>query len=922
MQKFYKKLIALGMLLFIIPFFYFPLNSKALNQDNTSFIIQNTDSFVEDFTSTTYRDGGSTDAFGWGMDTLTNNKNLTMTALDFEASLNPIRSIDVQGRKVYAVQYNPASTMESLNVYSINNPSNIYRTGFRSSLQRQMSIAVSGDYLFVGRGPTGPYISTYNYQDPFSIGSHLGNFVIDGTPLDIEINGYLVYFTVFNSISGYSLRVLNAENPSLFNNVMPASWSATNLSKGIAIDGDTAYVAAHTDGFYIVDVSDQNNFVQLGWTDTPGEATDVVIDGTIAYVADGNAGVQIIDISNPASPEIIATHDTSGYTQELVLQGNTLFIADGGGGIVIVDVANPAHPVFIPQMHYLPYTYDVDLYGGVLVVATQLGLYTFSCGPGITRIQNEVFANPFDQFNVLDVRVKDDIAICVGGADGIYTLNVRDPNNPILLDSHIAASPAFYRKLDVQGNFAYVTDYGSGGGIRAYDITDPNNIVQADSIGLNYALDVVLYGDVAIVADGPAGIYIMNITDPYNMVYWCSFTDIFNNVTAVDVQCGNLYVVDENGGLITNSFYVFDITDIDVEVSVGAYSVNAEFFDIFVDGDVAYTSDLERMLPFNITDPTNPYWTTWTNNDSYGVWGFGPFALNAAGQHGVDLVDCTVMTASDPTICSYPNATAALQITTYGDYTYIANTTNLIILRHFESLADTYVAGSSFAQSLEVDSTDYLIYNATLTPDDYIPSLTAINYFMSADGGVHWEAVTPGLLHTFQNPGNDLRFHVEFFGPKYVSPQLYEVNLVYFYNVEPGAPTLTDFGDVVTVTELHITWNASLDDFGIDHYQLQMASDIGFSSIADEYNTPTLSQDITGMANGKYYFRVRSVDVFGLNSDWSNTVEVQIEILVTSSPGIIFPWWAYVIIGCGLVAIILIIVISVVISRKKKTLTR
>ncbi len=914
--KFYKKLIALSLLFLIVPFFYLPMSTETWNQNNANLTIQNTDVFVEDFTSTTFRDG-ATNAYGWGTGTLTNRKNLTMSELDFEPSIHPIKSIDVQGRKAYAVQYNPTIALESLNIYSINDPSNIYRTGFRSSMRLLQTIAVSGDYIWTGVGPTLPRIASYNYQDPFSIGTWVGSYYTDGDLTDIEVNGYFVYFTAFNSTSGFSLRVLNAEDPDVFDNVMPASWSATNLSKGIAIDGDTAYVTAHTAGFYIVDVSDQNSFVQLGWVDTPGNATDVVIDGNIAYVTDGYEGVQIIDISNPASPVIIASYDTNGYAQKLVLQGNTLFIADGLGGIAMADVANPAHPVFIPQWTSISYTYDVDLYGGVLVVATEDGLHTFSCGPGITKIQNEVFANPFDQYNVMDVRVKGDIAICVGGSDGIYTLDVSDPNNPILLDQHVEAVPADYRKLDIQGNFAYVADFGGSNGIRVYDISDPSNIVHTHSVGLTYATDVAVYGDVAFVADGSYGVYIMNITDPYNMVFWSSFTNIFNNVTAVDVQCGNLYVVDENGGSIVNSFHIFDITDIDVEVQVGVESVEAQFYDVYVDGDVAYTSDLDWMLALNITDITNPYLTTWTNDDSYGVWGFGPYALNAGGPDGVSLTDCTDMSASDPTISNYPDATGALQITTYGDYTFIANTSSLIILRHFESLADTYVAGSSVAQSYEVDSTDYMIYTATLTPDNYIPSLTSINYYMSADGGVHWEAVTPGVEHTFLNTGNDLRFRVEFLGPKYQSPQLYGITLDYFYNTEPTIPLLNDPGVLIKVSSVEVTWNASIDDVSVDHYELQVANESSFATSISTFIVSGLSYTVTGLTNGNYFFRVRAVDDYDLPSDWSTTVDIDVSI-----PAINLPWWAYAIIGGGLVAIILIIVISSLIRRKKKTSTR
>jgi len=909
-----KKLISLSLLVLILPLFTIQVNGETLNPVNTTFTTQSVEVFVENFTTDALEDAGATNAYGWGSGALTNSKNLSMTALDFEPSLNPVKSIDVQGRKVYAVQYNPSTSTESLNIYSINDPSNIYRTGFRDSMQEQISIAVSGDYIFAGRGGTLPVMASYTYTDPFGAGIWHGNYGISGDPTDIEINGYFVYFTVFNSTSGYSLRVLNAENPALYNNVLPASWSATNYSKGLAIDGNTAYVAAHTDGFYIVDVSNQYSFSTIGWCDTPGNATDVVVKGNYAYVTDGYEGVQIIDISNPAAPVLVANYNTIGYAQKLVLQGNSLFVADGLGGIAMVDVANPEHPVFIPPWFFLPYTYDIDLYGGYVVVGTEAGIHTFRCGPGITKIQNEVFANPFDLYNVSDVRVKGDIAICVGGSNGIFTLDVSDPNNPILLDQHVEGAPANYRKLDVQGNYAYVADYGSGGGIRAYDITDPSNIVYADVVGLTYATDVALYGDIAFVADGTAGVYVMNVTDPYDMVYWCSFTDIFNNVTAIDVEGAKLYVVDENGGTVTNCFYVFDITDIDIEVQLGVDSVDAYFYDVFVDGDVVYTSDENWMLPYNVTDPTNPYYTLgYTHGESFGCWGFGPYVLSADSYEGVSLCDLTDMSALDPRISVFTNATAAYQITTSGDYTYIANTSNLIILRHFESLADTYVDGVSTATSLEIDAMPAgEIYTATLTPDDYIPPGTFIDYYMSADGGANWEAVTPGVEHVFTNIGDDLRWRVDIGGPKYASPHIYEITIDYTYNAQPDTPTLNAIGDQ-SIGMFKVSWDAVNDDGVIDHYVLQMSDSGTFTEILKEW-TPSKTEKFVMVSKGTLSFRVQAVDDEGMASEFS-FIET---ITVSMSSGLLMG-----IIGGGAAVLILAIVIPVVlVSRKKKMATR
>ncbi|MHA1245473.1 MAG: LVIVD repeat-containing protein, partial [Candidatus Heimdallarchaeota archaeon] len=543
---------------------------------------------------------------------------------------------------------------------------------------------------------------------------------------------------------------------------------------------------------------------------------------------------------------------------------------------------------------------------------TEAGIHTFACGPGITKIQNEVCANPFDQFNVTDVRVKGDIAICVGGSDGIFTLDVSDPNNPVLLDQHIEDAPANYRKLDVQGNFAYVADYGDG--IRVYDITDPTNLIHADRGGLSYATDIALYGDMAFVADGPYGIYNYNVTDPYNIVFQSSFADIFVNVTAVDVEGAKLYVVEDDNGAIQPSFFVFDITDVDNEVQLGNQGLDALFYDVFVDGDIAYTSDTTWMLPYNISDPTTPVWTTWTTAESYGVWGFGPYALSAGGSFGVTLYDCTnIVYGFDPANVNYPDATGAMQITTYGDYTYIANSSNLLILRHFESLADTYVAGMSTATSLEIDAMPVgEIYTATLTPDQFVPPGTTVDYYMSANGGANWEAVTPGVEHVFTNIGDDLRWRAEIGGPKSASPQIYEVTIDYTYNAQPDTPTLNAIGNQ-KIGMFKVTWDAVNDDGVIDHYVLQMSDSATFTEILKEW-TPSKAEKFVMVGKGTLSFRVQAVDDEGLASEFSFIETMS----VSMSSGLLMG-----IIGGGAAVLILAIVIPVVlISRKKKMATR
>jgi len=78
---------------------------------------------------------------------------------------------------------------------------------------------------------------------------------------------------------------------------------------------------------------------------------------------------------------------------------------------------------------------------------------------------------------------------------------------------------------------------------------------------------------------------------------------------------------------------------------------------------------------------------------------------------------------------------------------------------------DSYSA-QAVAQSLKLNTFGLTsnIYKATLTTDEILNDLI-INYFLSADGGVNWEAASKGIEHIFHHPGRDLRWKAELRNP-------------------------------------------------------------------------------------------------------------------------------------------------------------
>jgi hypothetical protein len=220
-----------------------------------------------------------------------------------------------------------------------------------------------------------------------------------------------------------------------------------------------------------------------------------------------------------------------------------------------------------------------------------------------------------------------------------------------------------------------------------------------------------------------------------------------------------------------------------------------------------------------------------------------------------------------------------------GDYVYACGDIYLSISRIYEGAASNFFTGTTSAVSLEIDSTDEQIENATLNAQSWIPAGTQILYELSADGGAHWEIVTPGVEHNFMYFGNDLRFRANITSNYTdISPHLYEITIDYEYNDVPSTPSLTDPGITDDDGEFTVTWSASIDDGYIDHYVLQMSDSASFSTILDSWTLTGTSQPVSGLSNNTYYFRVRAVDDDSVSSPWSSTESIEVAIPPATTP--------------------------------------
>ncbi|MFW9888509.1 MAG: fibronectin type III domain-containing protein [Candidatus Thorarchaeota archaeon] len=107
-------------------------------------------------------------------------------------------------------------------------------------------------------------------------------------------------------------------------------------------------------------------------------------------------------------------------------------------------------------------------------------------------------------------------------------------------------------------------------------------------------------------------------------------------------------------------------------------------------------------------------------------------------------------------------------------------------------------------------------------------------------------------------------------------------------NQPPTEPVLDDPGTTITVSNLLVNWTDGYDlEGGIDHYELQMSSSIDFSVILDQWSVFTTDHLVTGLSDGTYYFRVKTVDDRGAGSPWSNNESVFVDMNGPSISGLV-----------------------------------
>ena len=229
------------------------------------------------------------------------------------------------------------------------------------------SISLGGGYAFAG-GSIRLYI--FNISDPphpASIDTLCGGAIKDSV-----LSGSYLYAAVPDYFAICDLS--NLSNIHWEANPPPAgAWAS-----GVALKGNTTYLADATLGMRIYNAANTSGAYQIGiYNPAPASQyfTDVEVDGNVAYLTDWYGHkLHIVNVTNPAAPaklgEFLSPEDMNalkiGRNPWIGADKRYAFIADGFEGVRLLDVTNTASPVQIGQVSDLGFTRDIAVDGSYI----------------------------------------------------------------------------------------------------------------------------------------------------------------------------------------------------------------------------------------------------------------------------------------------------------------------------------------------------------------------------------------------------------------------------------------------------------------------------------------------------------------------------------------------------------------------------
>jgi hypothetical protein len=290
-------------------------------------------------------------------------------------------SVAVSGDYVYVGWGDDsANGTQGLRVISVADPAYPVEVGYVKTPGNALAVVIEGEYAYVADDTGGlRIISVADPANPVEVGYY--NKL--GRTRDVAVVDGYAYVT---DIDSGGLRVFSVSDPS--HPVLVGYFNRPVLSSGVAVSGDHAYVVS--DSLRVISISDPANPVQVGICEAAAGST-VAVSGYYAYIADMNFMLRVTRVSDPAHPIVVWKHPPQVTGVGVVVVDGYAYVAAEIRGLRVMSLADPGHPVevgYYVDSQWTAFAEGVVATGDYAYVAYGVkGLQIFQyCGAGVEEM--------------------------------------------------------------------------------------------------------------------------------------------------------------------------------------------------------------------------------------------------------------------------------------------------------------------------------------------------------------------------------------------------------------------------------------------------------------------------------------------------------------------------------------------------------
>jgi len=424
-------------------------------------------------------------------------------------------------------------------------------------------------------------------------------------------------------------------------------WVGGLDTPGRAVDlvrsGEHLFVADET-ALRILDVSSPLEPREIAWV--PDLATEVALMGddhaVLGCWTEGDIGwIVTVDVSDPSAPEVVGLAAT-GWILDLAVQGHYAYVAGNYPDFTVVDLSDPRAPVVVATLNLSP-IFPTPAAGGIAVEGDFAYLSVFNGGVAVFDISDP--AHP--------------------RAAGVLNLWLQTSSGEAAVSG---------RYLYMAGQWEELSD---ASGLWIIDVANPGAPVVAGIASTAAAADVVLAGDLALVADKLSGLAVVDIRDGHAPEVRCLAGA--PSVQGVALAPGFALLAGHGRGV-----QVIDLSHLDNPEMMGEVSTTGDSRGLAVSGALAVLADGDALDLVDVTDPQAPRWiaSLATPGNATEVAVQGEYAYVADSDPSLTVVDI-----SDP---AQPSVVGSIDTPNFSNDVAIAG-------------SHAYVAyGNGFAAGLAV----------------------------------------------------------------------------------------------------------------------------------------------------------------------------------------------------------------------------